>query len=396
VTSLLIRVALLALTAAVMWRLRHALPRAALQLGWTVWLAETALTAWMSRPAPEPPFAARHVLPAFERVVSPLDWGATPTDQRTIAFVGDSFTYGYGIGGAHAFPVLVGEALPEVQVVNHGLPSQSFFDEVVSYAAITAPLDPDVVVWVWTLNDLGNPPFPPGLHPERDRPVPAGPWLVEIPRHALWSQRLSTFMQQGYPQAMLHPERSEAAEQMLGEISAELRARGGVLVVTAFPLLHELEAYPFDDVHAHLAAMAGRAGATWVDLVEPFRGMEAGALWVRADDHHPNEVAHQIAAKALVEALGRLTLPDAGPRDCARLPVLPDLREPSLRACADPTGRNLLDLATAMSVLPVVQEVHSPLGTDQMPLHFARVAVHRDPALANEAAALIMRVRGAR
>jgi hypothetical protein len=389
----LLRLLLLTALAALLWRLRRRAPLGLLQLASTLWLAELALTVWMSGPTPSAPPAERLVLPAFEGVITPRSWTSPPSDLPTVAFVGDSFTYGDGVGGDQAFPALIAAALPGAHVVNHGLPSQSFFDEVVTYAAITAPLDPDVVVWVWTLNDLGNPPFPPSLHPERDQPTPVGPWLIEIPRLAWWRYRLGAFMAEGYPKAMLHPARAALTEQMLQQLNDELDARGATLVLTAFPLLHQLDAYPFDPVHEHLQAVAARVGATWVDLVEPFRGRDATRLWARPDDHHPNAEAHRIAADALLTTLRPLAGTTSGPRDCDRLPVLPPLAEPTRRACRDANGRSLLDLAAAMGAMPVEQELFSPLGPDQIPLQLARVASDRDPALADEAAALIQDIK---
>ena len=84
------------------------------------------------------------------------------------------------------------------------------------------------------------------------------------------------------------------------------RARGVPFVVVIFPLFaNPLDArYPFADVHAKVAQAAAEAGARVVDLLPDYRAVDGALLVVNgADDEHPNEIAHRIAARAIVQAV---------------------------------------------------------------------------------------------
>ena len=62
-------------------------------------------------------------------------------------------------------------------------------------------------------------------------------------------------------------------------------------------------------VHQKVATVARSAGATVVDLLPYYRGMDWHLLVVEgALDEHPNELAHRIAAQALLAALEAVRL----------------------------------------------------------------------------------------
>jgi hypothetical protein len=84
------------------------------------------------------------------------------------------------------------------------------------------------------------------------------------------------------------------------------RERGVPLVVAIFPLFGNPldDGYPFADVHAKVAQAAAESGAMVVDLLPLYRGMDWRLLVVNgADDEHPNEIAHRIAAQAIARAV---------------------------------------------------------------------------------------------
>ncbi|HSB61401.1 MAG TPA: SGNH/GDSL hydrolase family protein, partial [Vicinamibacteria bacterium] len=97
-----------------------------------------------------------------------------------------------------------------------------------------------------------------------------------------------------------------AAQTALKAMGGMCRERGVPFVVVVFPLFgNPLDAgYPFADVHARVSRVAAEAGARVVDLLPYYRGLRWELLVVDgADDEHPNEIAHRIAAQALLKAL---------------------------------------------------------------------------------------------
>jgi hypothetical protein len=84
------------------------------------------------------------------------------------------------------------------------------------------------------------------------------------------------------------------------------RERGVPLVVAIFPLFGNPldDRYPFAEIHAKVVQAAGEAGAKVVDLLPLYRGLDWKLLVVDgADDEHPNEIAHRIAAQAIARAV---------------------------------------------------------------------------------------------
>jgi hypothetical protein len=97
-----------------------------------------------------------------------------------------------------------------------------------------------------------------------------------------------------------------AAQRALKAMGGMCRERGVPLVVAIFPLFGNPldERYPFADAHAKVAQAAGEAGAKVVDLLPSYRGMDWRLLVVAgAEDEHPNEIAHRIAAQAIAKAV---------------------------------------------------------------------------------------------
>jgi hypothetical protein len=76
-------------------------------------------------------------------------------------------------------------------------------------------------------------------------------------------------------------------------------------VIAIFPLFGNPfdDSYPFPEIHAKVAEAATAAGAKGVDLLPAYRGLRWDVLVIDgAEDEHPNEIAHRIAAEVLLKA----------------------------------------------------------------------------------------------
>jgi hypothetical protein len=97
-----------------------------------------------------------------------------------------------------------------------------------------------------------------------------------------------------------------AAKGALSAMGGMCRAHGVPLVVVIFPLFaNPLDArYPFAELHAKVAQAAEQAGAKVLDLLPRYRSLDWRLLVVDGTaDEHPNEIAHRIAAQAIVRAV---------------------------------------------------------------------------------------------
>lgn len=287
-------------------------------------------------------------------------WAPLPGEDRPrILFMGDSFTAGEGVSGDHRFSHVVGKQLGEqgraVEIINTGIPGLSFWD----VSVMAEPLRwtaPDLIVWTFVLNDFG------AVVPSR--PAEEGGWddfvvdrTVDMVRGGphLWrwiqgirEARATTAETEAAYQTALstsNPRSFERAQQELSELTAWMHSRGGEVLFVVFPLMHDLEAYPFEEAHEALISMGTSAGAQTLDLLPAFRGEIARDLWVSTEDHHPNVVGHERAAEALTAA------------------ITPLLRKASLPTCdleAEVEGLNPAKLARLEAVKPLCEDPSVP------------------------------------
>ena len=97
-------------------------------------------------------------------------------------------------------------------------------------------------------------------------------------------------------------------QDQMRDMDRRLRERGGRLLVASWPLLVDLDTYPFTAADEAIARFCEGAGIPRVDLRAALRGHPAESLWVHPVDHHPNEVAHRLAAEALMKPVRGLAL----------------------------------------------------------------------------------------
>ena len=258
---------------------------------------------------------------------------------KRVAVFGDSIVFGYWVDERDAFPAQIGALLgPGTEVLNLGVPGYNLDQEVELLRRRVDALQPDVVVFGFCLNDLeGLLSFEYGLTQAR-REARSGPRrflesFLSFSRFAAWIEyRLTERDARARFAAARNPIGGEIydakPETLDAHLDASFNTLAGTLgpkgidgVIAIFPILgNRFENYPHRDLHARIAAAAGRAGLRTVDLLPcfstyPFRD-------VRVDVVHPNPLGHRIAAHGAAEFLfermfpGELR-PEALNRSCA-------------------------------------------------------------------------------
>ncbi len=249
-----------------------------------------------------------------------------PPGVYRILFVGDSFTFGEGVGDDEPFPVRVEAALNasspprRVQAVNAGVAGYNTKDEVIYLERRWLALDPDLVVITFFLNDaydderfaaleMGQA----GGHLGYNVLIPSRLLRWAVARWKGWRLGRSvreTYRAQfsGNPAIEGHDWRDVQAS--LIHASELLRQRGVPLVLVIFPELYDLGPdHPFADIYEQVAAFARDHGIPVLNLYPPFASRRAEELWVFVNDHHPNAAAHALAADAIVGFLRAQTPP---------------------------------------------------------------------------------------
>ena len=326
-----------------------------LAVPWTLLLAEI-LAGWVSpdEPVEAPDWADR--VPQDRRQLSgwsvPEDllWRRPEAEQPRTPVVwvgGDSFVYGQGVRRGETLPARLEAALLEqrvsTRVLNLGEPGRSFFDVAAREAIFSRGAAPDVIVHVFVLNDLGL--AAPGktgsnwtdfIREARSTSSPSRLWAMA--RSAWLSRQLERQTERAYRDAL----RADTApwgafEETLDAAVERAEARGARYVFAVYPLLHDLEDYPFEAEHQRLLEAAERAGAEAVDLLPAFRGLDERRLWVHPADHHPNAVAHEAAARRLAAAVSGQPVKAAAGGVCEGLRLFDPVGDVG-DVCADPTG----------------------------------------------------------
>ncbi|HKY32786.1 MAG TPA: SGNH/GDSL hydrolase family protein [Candidatus Polarisedimenticolia bacterium] len=245
-----------------------------------------------------------------------------------ILCLGDSYTFGHHVEDGEAFPARLQESLRSsgisAEVINAGANGFTIVDELDFLRGKGLALQPDVVVLVFSQNDLRDLLRPqPMIEAMRDhaalksKPV-LGPLLMVLQRTALFNG-----MQRGAAWLRVRRLRREAPvpldearlwrtyEAALGEVAALVKGAGGRLLVASWPSAEQAAAGASPPAAA-LAALCGRLGVAFVDLLPAMLAPGArGPLYLVPLDGHPSPEGHRAAAKALASRLLEDVLLDA-------------------------------------------------------------------------------------
>lgn len=270
-----------------------------------------------------------------DRLRGPAVPKAKPDDAYRIAAIGDSFTFGDGVPWEATWPEGVRRRLdahladaPEgatwrrCETVNLGVPGYEVRDCEVYMRHRALDWSPDTVVYALFLNDV---------LPEKDKTAQEAElaaayrdanrpptWLEEHSR--LWravtsrgaQARLDDVLVRQYAEAVRKG--SDAwthTRQCVGRMKYGADAHGVDLRIVVFPALVSLDdGYPYAPVHAALHELFDAYEIPWLDLLDVYRGRAPRDLWVHATDHHPNEVALDLAAEAISEWIAAEVLAD--------------------------------------------------------------------------------------
>lgn len=88
-------------------------------------------------------------------------------------------------------------------------------------------------------------------------------------------------------------------QQSLRRIAALCAENQVPFHLVIFPVLFDLDAYPYDAVDEEIMRFGREAVIPTMSLTDSFRGKKPPDLWVAPGDQHPNETGHKIAADAL-------------------------------------------------------------------------------------------------
>jgi hypothetical protein len=239
--------------------------------------------------------------------------------------LGDSFTFGRGVRYEDTYLRRLEKQLAQngrpLRINNIGYVAYSLQDIATAYMIETRERDFPLVIYGFVLNDFGLPGIDEIVGSDyididnggvRYRPYRAYSAAANFVAHCVEKIRLDRVTRQAYLDAF---EGDQAREQfeLLAALNGQVQADGGQLVIVLFPLLYEFHDYPFQGIHDKISAFCRRRQIPLLDLLPAFAHHRAQDLWVHPTDHHPNEIAHEIAAREIYAFLRREGILDGLP-----------------------------------------------------------------------------------
>lgn len=246
-----------------------------------------------------------------------------PKGSRTrVMIVGDSFAEGQGVRENETSAAQLQTRLgDEYEVLNCGRRGYDVSDVADFLERHIESLEPDVVVYAYTLNDpeqsedfAAQQTFLDDWILARRQMVSEGPGGLSFFQSHLWAALQDRLDGASVGQAttswyrdMVREPNAEGWERSLEHIDA-MKARasslGADFEVVIQPLLVELDSvYPFEAVHQQVLADLEARGVEATDALENLAGRDAAALWVHACDRHPNAEAQGLIADSMARAL---------------------------------------------------------------------------------------------
>jgi hypothetical protein len=235
-------------------------------------------------------------------------------EKRRVTFLGDSFTAAQGVSDVrNRFANIVREKRPSWEIHTFAALGRDTPHQLEFIRRIRPSYDFDLLVLAYCLNDIA--PYAPIAARQK--------WLRMLDD----VNNTNYFTEHSYFLNLLHARRVAALHSDIGnywqstsqlftgetwqrhqsdlrQLKQEIENAGGRLCVVTFPLFHLLDAYDeYQPCHDELRGFWSSLDVPHLDLTSIYEGMPAAKLVVSPSDAHPNELAHAMAAEAILHFL---------------------------------------------------------------------------------------------
>jgi hypothetical protein len=251
-----------------------------------------------------------------------------------IVVVGDSFAWGDGVYTEDAFPFRLESQINQLsmsrdfEVINWSHPGWSTIHQMRSLIKEFDRLSPDLLVLSFVLNDPE--PAQSRVREENwqtlETRIPEAGLSGFFFRHSRIFGLLSTGLENRrlrramntYYHELFEGQTWEDCQWALRRIRTTAYERDIPMALVVFPLFQGQmdNTYPYLDLHAKVRATGDTLGIPVLDLFDTYRGVDGRRLaTIPFTDAHPSELAHRLAAGAILEFLIEKSLvpPPSGP-----------------------------------------------------------------------------------
>lgn len=267
---------------------------------------------------PDHSISHRHNSAGWRDVEHTLD---KPAHVFRILGLGDSYLWGQGVKREDIcltrLTGLLEGAVPnkKVETINAGLPAMNTVDQRNQLLERGLAYDPNLVIVHFVLNDVEEKGGGEGPKVEffEDYLVVSGSpdWLSTYSYFWSWIRQgiINEVRGRNYIQDCVASFDTDSVgwhncQDALRDVKAICEGYDVRLLVVIFPFYHDLNGdYPFQPIHDTVSAFCKSQGINVLDLRDDYRDHRGPELWVHPTDQHPNEQAHEIAAKAIAAYL---------------------------------------------------------------------------------------------
>lgn len=244
------------------------------------------------------------------------DVGPRQDGQRRVFSLGDSYTWGFGVGDNETYAAQLEEmSQGRLEVINGGTPGWGTFQFRVRLERWLDELEPEVVVVFLNTADILRQPY---ANPDREREflrrsafrnnirrfskiITVSVRLLERYRLQRQNRQVANAVPMGNAGGVrpeLYARLLEADTQRLEEMVAMTRARGASFVLVAWP-------QQIPETDAFMAAMRAFAEAQDIQYVDMSAtlGENSYDAYTLPSDHHPSAFGHRLIAERLLEVL---------------------------------------------------------------------------------------------
>ncbi len=228
-----------------------------------------------------------------------------------IVVLGDSFTFGQGVRYQDTYVSRLASLLSDdgepIRIRNYGMPAADI-EEIRGLYLMASERDRcGLVIYGFVLNDFGLPDayeivgldfIDQNNGGYAFSTLRAASATANFVGHSIDTIRLHRTTERAYLDAFDDDHATDKWE-LLRKLHEDIRTDGAQLMIVLFPLLYDFDDYPFDEPHRKIATFCEQEGIPFLDLLEAFSSQAAEDLWCHPTDHHPNEIAHEIAAEEI-------------------------------------------------------------------------------------------------
>jgi lysophospholipase L1-like esterase len=232
-----------------------------------------------------------------------------------IAALGDSITFGWRVPIEECFTERLERSLNTAQsegdgtsvfdVLNFGVSGYSTSDEVTLFEERVVAYAPDLVILGYCFNDPSVVPMQPLPRYFAEVPLWHRSHLFRLAWRTHYRRQVDTRGEGNFYRYLHAPDGPAWATVVdafgrLRDAAADL-ATPVLVVIFPNPETARWEGYPYEAIHAQIAAAAAEQGFHVVDLLEVYRQHDPFTVIFSPTDRHPTSLGHALAARELHE-----------------------------------------------------------------------------------------------